>query len=74
MPQEPQGDQLAWLRHPNPLVRWGGRAWLALGLLLLGWVLWRLAGSVRLVISPLVIALFPAGVFMPVVDWLDERG
>lgn len=74
MPQEPQGDQLAWLRHPNPLVRWGGRAWLMLGLLLLGWVLWRLAGSVRLVISPLVIALFPAGVFMPVVDWLDERG
>ncbi len=66
--------RLAWLTHPNPLVRWGGRAWLLLGLLLVGWALWHLAGILRLVIAPLAIALFPAGVLMPVVDWLDRRG
>lgn len=61
------------LSHPNPLVRWGVRAWLLLGMFLLAWVVWRLAGNVRLVIAPLVIALFPAGMFMPVVDWLVDR-
>lgn len=60
-PQQPR-DQLAWLDHPNPLVRWGGRAWLFVGLLLVGWALWRVAGIVRIVLVPLVIALFPAGV------------
>lgn len=63
----------AWLEHPNPLVRWGGRAWLLLGLLLVGWALWHVAGILRLVIVPLVIALFPAGVLMPVVDWLERH-
>ncbi len=62
------------LTHPNPLVRWGVRAWLLLGMFLLAWLLWRLAGNLRLVISPLVVALFPAGMFMPVVDWLVDRG
>lgn len=63
----------AWLEHANPLVRWGGRAWLLVGLLLVGWVLWRALGITRLVVEPLVIALFPAGVLMPVVDWLDAH-
>lgn len=66
--------RLAWLRHPNPLVRWGGRAWLFLGLLLVGWALWHVLGVTRLVVEPLVVALFPAGVLMPVVDWLDTHG
>lgn len=65
--------RLAWLAHPNPLVRWGGRAWLFVGLLLVGWALWHVAGILRLVIVPLVIALFPAGVLMPVVDWLERH-
>lgn len=66
-------SRLAWLRHPNPLVRWGGRAWLLVGLLLVGWALWHVLGVTRLVVEPLVIALFPAGVLMPVVDWLDAH-
>lgn len=67
-------SRLAWLRHPNPLVRWGGRAWLILGLLLVGWALWHVLGVTRLVVEPLVVALFPAGVLMPIVDWLDTHG
>lgn len=67
-------DRAAWLHHPNPLVRWGGRAWLLVGILLVGWALWHVAGILRLVIVPLTVALFPAGILMPVVDWLDERG
>lgn len=62
-----------WLQHPNPLVRWGGRAWLLVGLLLVAWAVWHVAGILRLVIVPLVVALFPAGVLMPVVDALDDR-
>ena len=68
------GSQPAWLASPNPLVRWGGRAWLLLGLLLVGWLFWEVAAVTRLVIVPLVIALFPAGIFMPVVDGLVDRG
>ena len=74
MQDEGPSDRLAWLHHPNPLVRWGGRAWLLLGLLLVGWVLWHAASLVRLVLEPLVVALFPAAVLMPVVDWLAARG
>ncbi len=65
--------RLAWLSHPNPLVRWGGRAWLVVGLLLVGWALWHVAGILRLVLVPLIIAMFPAGVLLPVVDWLDDH-
>ena len=72
--REDASSRLAWLSDPNPLVRWGGRAWLLLGLLLVGWALWHLAGILRLVIVPLVLALFPAGILMPVVDWLDDHG
>lgn len=74
MQDEGSSGRLAWLDHPNPLVRWGGRAWLFLGLLLVGWALWHAASLVRLVLEPLVVALFPAAVLMPVVDWLDVRG
>lgn len=74
MQDEDASDRLAWLDHPNPLVRWGGRAWLLLGLLLVGWALWHAASLVRLVLEPLVVALFPAAVLMPVVDWLQARG
>lgn len=69
-----QQPRLTWLHHDNPLVRWGGRAWLVLGLLLLGWAVWHVAGILRLVIVPLAVALFPAGILMPVVDRLDEWG
>lgn len=61
-----------WLDHPNPLVRWGGRAWLVLGLVLVAWVTWQLAGELRIVVFPLVLAMFPAAVLLPVVDWMDR--
>lgn len=74
MEDEGTSARLAWLHHPNPLVRWGGRAWLLLGLLLVGWALWHAASLVRLVLEPLIVALFPAAVLLPLVDWLDARG
>lgn len=73
MEPEPVRQQLAWLDHPSPLVRWGGRAWLFVGLVLAAWALWHVTGIARLVLAPLVIALFPAGVLMPVVDRLQEH-
>lgn len=73
MDQDTPRQRLTWLDHPNPLVRWGGRAWLAVGLLLLGWALWHMAGAVRIVLVPLVVALFPAGILMSAVDGLERR-
>lgn len=52
----------------NPFVRWGLRAWLLVGFLLAGWLSWRLAGALRIVIAPLVLAMFPASILRPVVD------
>ena len=73
MKPDTAGAQDSWLQHPNPLVRWGGRAWLLVGLLLVAWAVWHVSGVLRLVIVPLVVALFPAGILMPVVDALDDR-
>ena len=67
-------DAGSWLDHPNPLVRWGGRAWLLVGLAVLAWVLWQVAGQLRIVLFPLVLAVFPAAVLMPVVDRLHGEG
>lgn len=56
----------------NPFVRWGLRAWLLVGLLVAGWLLWRLAGNLRVVIAPLVLAMFPASILRPAVDWAER--
>lgn len=68
--ERPTAD--SWLDHRNPLVRWGGRAWLFLGIVLVAWVVWKAAGHVRIVLFPLVLALFPAAVLQPVVDRMDR--
>jgi predicted PurR-regulated permease PerM len=52
----------------NPFVRWGLRAWLTVGFLVAGWLLWRLAGHVRIVLFPLILALFPASVLRPLAE------
>lgn len=71
--ERPDADSASrWLDHRNPLVRWGGRAWLLLGLVLVAWVAWQLAGQLRIVLFPLVLAMFPAAVLLPVVDWMDH--
>jgi putative heme transporter len=62
----------AWLRDPNPLVRWGGRAWLVVGILVLSWLVLRIAGELRIVLFPLVLALFPAAILAPLVDRMDR--
>lgn len=61
------------LKHELPLVRWGVRAWLVVGLGLALWGAWHVAGLTRIVISPLLLALFPAAVLLPVVDRLNRR-
>lgn len=74
MDQEGGGRSGGWLDHANPLVRWGGRAWLLLGLLLVAWAVWQLAGHLRIVLFPLMLAIFPAAVLQPVVDGIDRLG
>lgn len=61
------------LRPERPLVRLGVDAWLLLGVAgAVALVLWLL-GHVRIVVFPLILAMFPAAVLLPVVDWLEER-
>ncbi|MGH3821867.1 MAG: AI-2E family transporter [Pseudonocardiaceae bacterium] len=57
----------------HSLVRLGGFAWALLGiagLLVLGWLL---ASQLTVVVVPLLLALFPAALLAPVVDWLNRR-
>jgi predicted PurR-regulated permease PerM len=67
-------SRMGWLGHPNPLVRWGGRAWLMVGILALAWAVWQVAGILRIVIFPLVLAMFPAAVLNPLVDRFGGSG
>lgn len=48
-------------------------AWAAIGLLVLFTVAVWLLGQVRLVVAPLIIALFPAALLAPVSEWLKGR-
>lgn len=56
------------------LVRLGAYAWSLLGLVLLLIVLAVLFARLRVITIPLVIALFPAAVLVPLVDRLERRG
>ncbi len=57
-----------WLR------RWGVRAWWALGLGLSVYFLMVALGSVRVVVLPLLVGVFPGAVLLPAARWLRERG
>lgn len=61
------------LRAGRPLVRLGIDAWLLLGIAgavaLLLWLVLQL----RIVVFPLVLAMFPAAILLPLVDWLERR-
>ena len=56
------------------LVRWGVAAWAFVGLVVVGWMLATVAGTLSIVVVPLVLALFPAALLSPVSEWLiDQR-
>lgn len=62
-------------REDRPAVYRAGRlAWAVLGILALAAVLLWVIGEIRVVVVPLVIALFPAALLAPVSSWLKRRG
>lgn len=59
--------------HSRSLVRWGHFAWALLGIagvLVLGWLL---VTRLSVVVIPMLLALFPAALLVPTVDWLDRH-
>jgi putative heme transporter len=58
----------------NRLWRVGRTAWALVGIALAVAVLGLLAGELTLVIVPLVLALFPATLLVPLAAWLKQRG
>jgi putative heme transporter len=60
------------LRHP--LVRAGIAVWTLVGLLVLAWLAGRLLDRLRVVVVPVVLALFPALLLAPVSSGLKRRG
>lgn len=62
----------AW-RSDRLAIRWGAYAWAFLGLALAFVVIWRGLGYVRIVLVPLVLALFLAAVLLPGARFLEER-
>lgn len=58
----------------KPLARWGIAAWLVVGIAAAFWIGWHVAGLLRIVVFPLVLAIFPAAILMPVYRWLTRRG
>ncbi len=55
------------------LVRFGTRAWLSIGLILLLAVLFSVVATLSSVVVPLTIAILLGMLFAPVVDWLQRR-
>lgn len=72
MPSEPERPPL--LDPDRPLVRWGVRAWLFVGLAVAFGILWHVAGLLHVVLYPLLLAVFPAAVVLPVARWLSAHG
>lgn len=56
------------------MLRYGRIAWAVVGIVLLVLGVGYLASRLSLVLVPLVIALFPATLLVPVAAWLKERG
>lgn len=60
-------------RSERPTIRWGAYAWAFLGLALAFVAVWRGLGYVRVVLVPLVLALFLAAVLTPGARFLESR-
>lgn len=56
------------------LRRWGIRAWWVLGIAGVLFLLGYVASLLSLVLIPVVLALFPATLLLPVAKWLKDRG
>jgi putative heme transporter len=72
---EPAGPPDGWselLSHP--LVRGGFYAWALIGLLAVAVAALFTVAQLRLVIVPILLALFPAALLTPVSGWLRRRG
>ncbi|MBW3659009.1 MAG: AI-2E family transporter [Actinobacteria bacterium] len=62
----------AW-RSERPTIRWGAYAWAFVGLVLAFLLVWRGLGYLRVVLVPLVLALFLAAVLTPGARFLESR-
>jgi predicted PurR-regulated permease PerM len=72
VPDEPRRRE-GLLDPRRPLVRWGVNAWLVLGLVAVFVVGWHLAGLLRIVVFPLVLAVFGAAIVAPIARWLERH-
>ncbi len=71
----PEPRSVRRLLDPHrPLVRWGIAAWLLVGFAAVFWIVWHVAGILHVVLFPLLLAVFPAAVVLPVARWLERRG
>lgn len=57
----------------HPVLRAGMYAWALLGLLAMGVAIMAAVGALRLVVVPLLLALFPAALLYPAAGWLRRR-
>jgi putative heme transporter len=58
----------------HPLIRGGFYAWALIGLLAVAVAVLFAVAQLRLVIVPILLALFPAALLVPVTGWLRRRG
>jgi putative heme transporter len=74
-PAHPARPSDPWRHARNPgLVRWGLRAWLALGLILLAVAVTSFLAQVSGLVVPLVVAAVVGALLVPAVDALQRRG
>jgi putative heme transporter len=73
---QPEAGEDAATSSPGPTRLWraGRTAWALVGIALAVAVLGLIAGELTLVIVPVVLALFPATLLVPVAGWLQRRG
>lgn len=65
--------QAAHPRYGDRLVRWGGIAWALLGVAGLVVFGWLAANRLAVVVVPMLLALFPAALLAPAVNWLNRH-
>lgn len=70
----PETRERRILLDPNKrLPRWGTRAWLLVGLAAAFWIAWHVAGLLRIALFPLILAIFPAAILLPIHRFMVRR-